>query len=328
MKALIRSISFCCGLFFLQPGFATGFMVTVTMKNNDVLSGKVQLNKLLVKTPYGDLRIPADRITSLQLGIPADHTKDAEVLGKLKKLDATPAEAETAYNSLLSMGPGILGFVKQYAESTEYKVSDRENFTVEDLLDALYEQAGISYGESVNDVIRFDGSNTVEGSVELPDLALQSNYGTLTIKRDMIKSIEIALLEDAAMGDNTFKLKANTHISGNDYGKGWLSTGIKVQAGDKFLITASGKVVLQSLSGGVFGPDGYVSGVKDAAYTEDMETRYGSVVYKVGENGEQHNAGSKTEGIADDDGIIYLSIYETVYNKDNTGFYIAKVTRK
>lgn len=307
---------------------AANFMVTVTMKNNDVISGKTSMTKINVVTPYGELNIPVERITSLSLGLVADHTKDADVINNLKKLQNGAGDAASVYNSLLAMGPSILSAVKQFSESPEYKVSDKENYTVEDLLDELYKKAGLDYGAAVNDVVVYDGSNTVEGSISLPDMQLQSNYGTLTIKRDMIKNIDIAVMDDGTMGDNTFKLKANTHISGNDYGKGWLNTGLKLKAGDKFSITASGKVVLQSLSGGVFGPDGYLSGTKDAAYTDDMETKYGSIIYKIGEDGLMHNGGSKVEGVADEDGTLYLSIYETVFNKDNTGFYIAKVTRK
>ena len=325
VKRISAAITICC---VLQVAFAANFMVTVTMKNNDMVSGKTPMTKITIKTPYGDLNIPAERITSLKLGIVSDHSKDADVMANLKKLQNATTDAASVYNALLDMGPGILSAVKQYTETPEYKISDKEKYTVEDLVDDLYKKADIGYGDPIDDIVTYDGNNTVEGSVVFPDLVLQSNYGTLTIKREMIKNIDIAVIEEGTLGDNTFKLKGNTHVSGNDLGKGWLNTGIKMKAGDKFSITASGKVVLQSLSGGVFGPDGYLSGTKDAAYSDDMETKYGSLVYKIGEEGEQHNAGSKFDAIADDDGILYLSIYETVYNKDNTGFYIAKVVKK
>jgi hypothetical protein len=328
MKNVWKNITLLICLFSFANVNAASFMVTVTMKNDDVISGKTPLAKILVKTPYGDLNIPAERIMSLSLGLAADHSKDAEVLTNLKKLQSAATDDATTFNTLLGMGPAILSAVKQYAESPDYKVSEKESYTVEDLLDELYKKAGLNYGEPVNDIVTYDGANTVEGSVVFPDMVLQSNYGTLNIKRDMIKSIEIAVLDDGSLGDNTFKVKANTHITGNEYGKGWLNTGVKVKSGDPFTITASGKIVLQSLSGGVYGPDGYLSGTKDAAYTDDMETKYGSLVYKIGENGEQQNAGSKWTGMANDEGTIYLSVYETVYDKNNTGFYIVKVAKK
>ena len=87
-------------------------------------------------------------------------------------------------------------------------------------------------------------------------------------------------------------------------------------------------MVLKSLSGGTYGPDGYVSGTKDGAYTDDMSTKYGAVVYKIGEYGEMMQAGSKFEGTANEEGVIYVSIYETVYDKTNTGSYSVKVVKK
>jgi len=52
------------------------------------------------------------------------------------------------------------------------------------------------------------------------------------------------------------------------------------------------------------------------------------VVYKIGEYGEMMQAGSKFEGTANEEGVIYVSIYETVYDKTNTGSYSVKVVKK
>jgi hypothetical protein len=51
-------------------------------------------------------------------------------------------------------------------------------------------------------------------------------------------------------------------------------------------------------------------------------------VYKIGENGEMQSAGAKYEGTANEEGLIYIAIYETVYDKTNTGSYSVKVVKK
>jgi hypothetical protein len=192
----------------------------------------------------------------------------------------------------------------------------------------LYNKADLASGQTVNDAVTFDGSNYIEGSVAFGDITIQAEYGNLTFKRDKIESLDISAIEENVLSaDGNYKLKASYHISGND-NKGWLNTGVKVKSGDKFAITATGKVVLKSLSGGTYGPDGYVSGTKDGAYTDDMSTKYGAVVYKIGEYGEMMQAGSKFEGTANEEGVIYVSIYETVYDKTNTGSYSVKVVKK
>ena len=52
---------------------------------------------------------------------------------------------------------------------------------------------------------------------------------------------------------------------------------------------------------------------------------YGNLVYKIGDTGTTTKAGSKFSGVAETSGMLYLSIYETVYNASNSGYYSVKV---
>mgnify|MGYP000868692741 FL=1 len=310
---------------------AANVQLTVKLKNGDVVTGKTTLPKITVVTAYGSLTIPIEKVTNLKLGIVSDHTKDGAVLPDLSKLQTltNDNEAKIVYERLLAYGTPILSIIITYTQNPFYKISDRDNYTIEQLTDELYKKADLSSGQSVNDAVTFDGSNYIEGSVAFGDITIQAEYGNLTFKREKIESLDISPVEEATMSaDGNYKLKANYHISGNDNDKGWLNTGVKVKSGDKFVITATGKIVLKSLSGGTYGPDGYISGTKDGAYTDDMETKYGSVVYKIGEYGQLKQAGSKYEGKAEEEGNVYVAIYETVYDKGNTGSYSVKVVKK
>jgi len=53
--------------------------------------------------------------------------------------------------------------------------------------------------------------------------------------------------------------------------------------------------------------------------------RIGNLVYRIGEYGETIKAGSKYTGTAKDAGTIFLSIYESVFNSANTGYYPQKL---
>lgn len=310
---------------------AANVQLTVKLKNGDVVTGKTILPKITVVTAYGSLTIPIEKVTNLKLGIISDHTKDGAVLPDLSKLQTitNDAEAKIVYDRLLAYGSPILSTIITFTQNPFYKISDRDNYTIEQLQDELYKKADLSPGQSVNDAVTFDGSNYIEGSIAFGDITIQAEYGNLSFKREKIESLDISPVEDAFVStDGNYKLKANYHISGNDNNKGWVNTGVKVKSGEKFLITATGKVVLKSLSGGTYGPDGYVSGTKDGAYTDDMAIKYGAVVYKVGEYGEVQQAGSKFEGTANEEGNVYVAIYETVYDKGNTGSYNVKVVKK
>ena len=55
---------------------------------------------------------------------------------------------------------------------------------------------------------------------------------------------------------------------------------------------------------------------------------YGNLVYKIGESGQTMRAGAKFSGMAKASGILFLSIYETVFNAGNSGFYTVKLAVK
>ncbi|MBL7917847.1 MAG: hypothetical protein JNM96_05590 [Bacteroidia bacterium] len=131
-----------------------------------------------------------------------------------------------------------------------------------------------------------------------------------------------------------FKLMANKHISGNQNG-GWFKTGITLKSGQKFSISANGEVTLASLSNSIYKPDGstkasgatdYTGGEYDGG-TGNTYPTYGMVVYKIGEASyENLKAGAKFTGSAKTSGMLYISIYETVYNANNKGSYNVKIS--
>ena len=310
--------------------FAANVQLTVKLKNGDVVTGKSVLPKVTINTAYGNLTIPIEKVSNIKLGLISDHSKDGAVLPDLNKLqNVKEPEAKIIYERLKAYGSPILATIVTFTQNPFYKISDNENYTIEQLTDELMKNSSINSIQDINDAVTFDGINYIEGSIAFGDIILQAEYGNLTFRRDKIESVDISTIEETtANPDGSFKLKANYHISGNDNNKGWLNSGVKVKNGDKFSIIANGKIVLKSLSGGSYVPDGFSGGTKDGAYTEDTPLKYGAVVYKIGEFGEIKQAGSKYEGIANQEGTIYVSIYETVFDKTNSGSYSVKVTKK
>ena len=169
------------------------------------------------------------------------------------------------------------------------------------------------------------------GKYEFKNIELKTEYGTLTIPRNKINKIDVMYYDASeAAGMKTFKLFASTHISSNQNG-GWLKTGIMVKSGQHINISASGEVTLASLSNGKYNPNGAVSSSYEDEYGYESTSTYptyGNVVYKVGETGTTIKAGSNYKGMVVNGGMLYLSIYETVYNASNTGFYVVKLNTK
>lgn len=309
---------------------AEDFNAVIQMKNGDIVSGTTAFTIFNIKTKYGTLQIPAKNVYEVSLGIATDYSQANTVNTQLKQLQmASENEAKSIYNQLLSKGTSILGIVKDFTNSTDYNFSESFTYTVDDLLEELYKKADMKYMSSTNDLLVFDDNNTVEGLVDINTILLNTDYGKLAIDRSKINSIEISYI-DKTIGANTYKLFANKNITGNydDEDNAWLKTSVEVKVGDQIMISATGKAKLESLSGGLYGPNGYVGGTTDEAYSDEDDIPYGTLVYKIGEEGEMIKAGSNYKGTADENGTIFIAIYETVYDNTNSGGYTVKVNKK
>ncbi len=310
--------------------FAANFQVTVNLKNGDIISGKSIFGNILLKSKYGDLNIPSEEISNISFGVFTDWSKVAQVNQDLKKMQmSSDNEAKIIYNKLLEMGTPILSIVNNYTLSETYEMGDANEYSIDNLLSALYEQADLSFGNSLEDAVEFGlNANKMEGSLVLPEVKITNNYGAFVFKKEDISTIRLSVIDEKVYGNNTFKLKANVNISGNEADNAWLDTGIKVNEGQEIKITATGKIKLYSLSGGIYSPSGYVSGPTDVSYDESAEIPYGSVVYKIGTSGSNYKVNSGESFTAPTKGTLYLSIYETIFNDTNVGSYIVKVDTK
>jgi hypothetical protein len=128
-----------------------------------------------------------------------------------------------------------------------------------------------------------------------------------------------------SVGNKTFKLEANKHISANK-NEGWLKTGIFLRKGQKFTIESKGEIILASLSNQPHKPDGsFLPDSGNWTQGNDNDANhspiYGNVIFKIGEHDNYRKAGTKFQGTAHVSGILYLSIYETVYDNRNKGHY-------
>jgi hypothetical protein len=182
------------------------------------------------------------------------------------------------------------------------------------------------------DVVEIEDVYSMPGQTNIKLLEVKTEYGTLTIPGDKMERIEVYTISD---GQNMFRLQASKHISSNTSG-GWLNTRIELKKGENFTISATGQVVFASLSGAKYTPDGKTVGAANTGEVADYSggtgydiyPTYGNVVFKIGEQGTATKAGNSYSGIAAETGILYLSIYEVVYNNQNTGSYSVKVEVK
>jgi hypothetical protein len=335
-----KNILTAIAVFISILGFAQSDVeLKLTLRDGNVMSGTSKISSVSLITDYGKLDIPIKNVTALDLGISTDKATTDKVAGLVKQLtNSSEQMRKSAYEELIKMDIKAIPAINSilYSSSNESEVATYTDYTADAALLELQSKYNVTDGFSSKDVIAIDYEYSMGGKYEFSKIDLKTEYGTLSIPKEKIKHIDVLYTGDGAGDDLTFKLLATKHISSNTNG-GWLKTGIMVKNGQKLTITANGEVTFASLSGSKYKPDGSIVGSTttttdsyegDYNYGSTYPT-YGNVVYKIGENSTQVlKAGAKFSGTVQSSGMLYISIYETVYNAANAGSYTVKISLK
>lgn len=309
----------------------------LTLRDGNVVSGTSKMASVSLTTAYGKLEIPIKNVTSLDLGITSDKTTNDKVANLVKQLSNSNEQMrKTSFEELVKMDIKAIPAISDFIYSAKYESSTYTDYTADGALSELQSKYNVENTISDKDVVSIDYEYSMGGSYEFTKIDLKTEYGTLSIPKEKIKHIDVMYSGDSGNGELSFKLLATKHISSNTSG-GWLKTGIMLKQGQKFSITASGEVTFASLSGSKYKPDGSIAGSSTPAISDyegeynsgSTYPAYGNVVYKIGETSTQTlKAGAKFSGSAASTGMLFISIYETVYNASNTGSYNVKISLK
>ena len=302
--------------------------LTITLRDGDVISGQAQMKSVTLETKYGKLVIPIKDVNEIEVGVSPDNANKTKYINLAKQLASGTEElAKKAFDQLLDAPIGAIPILEEFAFSDEsVELVYLPGYSLNEVINALKGKYNLQ-NYSPEDIISINYQYRMGGQYNFKNISLKTEFGTLNIPKEKISKIEV-FYNDPNNKNLTFKLIASKHISGNPDG-GWLRTGIYVKAGQTITINASGIITLASLSNNQYTPDGKSDETYDGDYiAKDNYPTYGNVVFKIGESGEIQKAGSHYTGVASRSGVLYLSIYETVYNPANKGYYIVKVAVK
>lgn len=303
---------------------------TLTLKDGNVVTGEAKVSNITLSTDYGKLEIPIKNVTSIELGIHPDNSQKTKLENLTKQLSNSNEEMRSnAYKEITAMSASVIPVLEDISYSSNYLPGDFNDYSLSNAISELKATHSVSNNYKTKDVIFIDYEFNMGGVYSFKNIELKTEYGTLNIPRNKIEKIDV-MFYDASEGSGmkTFKLFANKHISGNNDG-GWLKTGVMVKNGQGIDIIASGEITLASLSGNAYKPDGSHKNSSSNDFTANSSTStypvYGNTIYKIGESGTSVKAGASYKGKSISSGMLYISIYETVYNASNTGFYVVKL---
>ncbi len=325
-----------CSFFSLQAQKQAE--VNLELHDGNIIKGTAAFNDVDLTTPYGKLLIPVAKVSGIKIGYGRDKAATEKAMAQIKILNTSNNEdvRKNAYNELLKMGVKAIAAFEDFLNDPKNmtETESTSEFTVENAYEEIKSANNIGDMSSPDDIITIDNMYTMGGAYNFTKLDIKTEYGNLSIPKEKIKSIDVFVSSGDGKGDMMFKLMANKHISGNQNG-GWLKTGITLKSGQKFSIVSSGEITLASLSNGVYKPSGAVKS-SGSEYGDEYDASsgsggnyptYGQVVYRIGDNSyEALKAGAKFSGTAKNSGMLYISIYETVYNAGNKGFYNVKIS--
>jgi len=311
--------------------------VRVNLRDGSSFSGKTVMGNISLVTDYGTLNIPLQSVTSLDLGITADKSSESKIINLIKQMANSSEEMRKgAYEEMTRMEIRSIPVISNFIYSEKYQPAEYTDYTPEAALNELKSLHNVDESFSDKDIVTIDGQYTMGGSYDFKKIDLKTEYGLLSLPKEKIKHIDVLYTPSGDGSDKVFILLASKHISSNSNG-GWFKTGIMLKQGQKLTISATGEISFASLSNNKYKPDGTVSGTSTGSEGLEGDYNYGSgstyptygnVVYKIGESGTALKAGAKFSGTASQQGMLFISIYETVYNASNTGSYNVKVSVK
>jgi hypothetical protein len=325
MKNTLRLL--CLALSLLSADLLTAQnerpLLTLRLKNGDVITGISEISSITYRTAYGDLAFPIKDVATITLGVNTYGVDKKQVFDIMDNIQNSPLnDASIYFDRLTKMEPGVIPYVREYIEAPSYRRREGSDLSIDLAYEILLSRYSLTKAFKVKDVLQTNGATSVEGNYEFESLSLETDYGRLSVSRTKINSISVTMKDVNNAGAGNFKLNANQHIAGNTNG-GWVNTGILVKKDQTIKITASGQVNIASLSNNAYTPDG---GVNGSPGPKGGEPSYGNVVFKIGEAGQTLKAGDNYSGRAAMTGIIYISIFESVYNAANSGSYMVKVS--
>lgn len=337
MKKIILTLS-CLLTALLVFAQTREIEIRVNLRDGSSFSGKTQLGNVSLVTEYGKLDIPMQNVSSLDLGISPDRSNEAKIINLIKQMGNSDENMrKSAYEELIKMSIGSISVISDFIYSDKFIPAEFTDYTAEAALNDLKAANNVGESFSDKDIVTIDGSYTMGGRYDFKKIDLKTEYGVLSLPKDKIQHIDVLYIPSGDGSEKSFILMGSKHISSNASG-GWLKTGIGMKQGQKLTISATGEISFASLSGNKYKPDGKIVGGTTASNDYDLGEgdysagstypTYGNVVYKLGENGTVMKAGAKFNGAVQGSGMLYISVYETVYNAANTGSYNVKVSVK
>jgi hypothetical protein len=280
--------------------------VSLKLQDGSTVAGDLSIDEIKVTTEFGELLVPIAKLKSFTPGLDSNPTVSKQISDKLKDLESDDYQTrEQAHKDLAALGPKISRQLAEHANSDNAEVKRHVGEILKEFEQAVEESSEDEEAESqqtkawINDDTVETLTFTVIGKISPPEFELASKYGPLRVKLGDIVSA-------SRPTDARESMQRSVTVSGQNLAqRSFKSTGIRVQAGDRVTITASGNITMTPWGGNsVTGPDG----MANYGWYVNGSIPGGALVYRIGDKGQVQKAGSRITFTAKSSGTLQLAV--------------------
>jgi hypothetical protein len=280
--------------------------ILLKLLDGSTIAGDLSVNEIKVKTEFGELTVPIAKIKSFTPGLDSNAKAAAELQAKLKDLESDDYNTrEQAHKDLAAMGPKISKQLAPYATSENAEVKRHVSEILKDFEQQAEESSEDEDGEEKSNQVWINQDTvettdfTVIGKISPAEFKMTSKYGPLTIALGEIVSA-------SRPTDARESLRRSVTVPGQNLAqRSFKGTGLRVQAGDRVTITASGNITMSPWgSNASSGPEG----MPNYGWYVNGSIPGGALVYRIGDKGQIHKAGSRVSFTAKTSGVLQLAI--------------------
>ena len=311
--------------------------VEVHFLNGSKVRMIIQSEKLEINTIYGKVAVPIQDVQAIEFGLHFPDGAVAKIDLAIKNLgNGDYREREKAAKALLDLGPYSYSAVLKATRAKEGEIASRAKEIVQKL---QAKHAKKDLRTTTDDKV-VTPTHTIVGRIMTTTVKTKADYfGELEHKLANMRTLR------AIVGpglDLDLSLDAGKYANPSQ----WLETSYQVDGRSMIVIAAKGQIDYwpQQPGGYICGPNGMQGGgrfgggpgggggfvVKGAKVLGPIQPNIygGTLLGKVGEDGEPFVIGDRYEGRPETEGKLYLHIGPSPYNCPSAGAYDVKISRK
>lgn len=279
--------------------------IRMHLLDGSVISGDLTVSEIEVATQFGKLVVPIAKIRSFTPGLDS-YPKLAKSLDeKIANLGSDDYKTrELAHKELAGLGVKVLRELEKHAADENPEIKRHVGEILKELEEVAEEQSDeFEEGTAEQPWIRQDTvvttDFTVVGKVSPSEFKMESKYGPLNIQ-----------LADVQMAERETGVKEifrrNVTVAGENLAqRGFKSSGLRVQAGDKITVRAEGSLVMSPWgSNSMSTPDG---GQNFGWYIPN-QIPGGALVARIGDKGTVMKVGRQATFVAKSSGTLQFAI--------------------